>query len=72
MMRPSDYLKKGFDGKMPQFARVNPHQPYFFEHSLWIKPYVGGFYAKKYLGLELTQVEVEDRFDELLAIEQAV
>lgn len=50
-------------------GKVNPETPYFFEHSEWIKPYVAGFYAHKYLGLSLTREEVEARLDELLSIE---
>lgn len=51
-------------------GRVNPDQPYMFEHSDWIKPYVAGFYARKHLGLDLTRAEVEARMDELLRLEQ--
>jgi 5-methylcytosine-specific restriction endonuclease McrA len=53
-------------------ARVNPDIPYFLEHSAWAKPYVAGFYAKKYLKLDLTRDEVMARLDELLALERAV
>lgn len=50
-------------------GKVNPETPYFFEHSEWLKPYVAGFYARKYLGLTLTREEVSARLTELLAIE---
>ena len=40
-------------------GRVNPEQPYMFEHSEWFKPYVAGFYAWKYRGLELDRDETE-------------
>ena len=50
-------------------VRVNPDQPYMFEHSAWLRPYVAGFYAKKYEGLDLTRDEVMARLDELLAHE---
>lgn len=50
-------------------GKVNPETPYFFPHSEWIKPYVAGFYAKKYLGLDLTREETMARLDELLAHE---
>ena len=50
-------------------TRVNPDIPYFLEHSEWAKPYVAGFYAKKYLGQELTRAETEGRLDELLKLE---
>ncbi len=51
-------------------GRVNPNQPYMFEHSDWFKPYVCGFYAKKYLGQEISREEVMERMDELLKLEQ--
>lgn len=53
-------------------ARVNPDQPWMFEHSAWLKPYVAGFYAHKYLGLSLTRDEVNARLEELLALERLV
>lgn len=51
-------------------TRVNPHQPYMFEHSAWLRPYVAGFYAFKYRNLQLTRHEVEDRLESLLALER--
>ena len=51
-------------------GRVVPDIPYFLEHSEWAKPYVAGFYAKKYLGQDLTRDEVNARLDELLALER--
>lgn len=51
-------------------GRVNPDQPYFLEHSTWFMPYVGGFYAAKYLDQQLTRAQVEVRLDELLALEK--
>lgn len=51
-------------------SRVNPEQPYMLEHSEWYKPYVAGFYAKKYEGLDLTREQVMARLDELLAYER--
>jgi 5-methylcytosine-specific restriction endonuclease McrA len=53
-------------------ARVNPEQPYMFEHSDWLKPYVAGFYASKYLGKDLPRMEVVSRQDELLGLERLV
>ncbi len=50
-------------------AKVNPHQPYMFEHSEWFKPYVCGFYAKKYLKQEISRDEAMERMDELLKLE---
>lgn len=52
-------------------GRVNPETPYFLEHSEWYKPYVAGFYAMKYLKLDLTREEVTARQEELLALERA-
>ena len=53
-------------------ARVNPEQAFFADHSEWIKPYVAGFYASKYLGEELKRDEVEERLEELLNLELAI
>jgi hypothetical protein len=53
-------------------ANVDPEQPYFFEHADWFKPYVAGFYAKKYEGKNLARKEVMERLDELLAYELRV
>lgn len=51
-------------------ARVDPEQPYMYEHNEWLKPYVAGFYARKYLEEDLTREEVMARLDELLKLEQ--
>lgn len=51
-------------------GRVDPKRPYFLEHSDWCKPYAAGFYAFKYLGLQLTRKETMARLDELLALER--
>lgn len=48
---------------------VDPDIPYFLEHSPWLKPYVAGWYAKKYLGETLTREEVDARLHELLSLE---
>jgi hypothetical protein len=53
-------------------GKVDPEQPYFFEHSEWLKPYVAGFYAKKYEGKNLTREQVESRMADLLAYELRV
>lgn len=44
--------------------RVWPH-----EHSDWFRPYVAGYYARRYLGEEVTRAEAELRMDELLGLE---
>lgn len=51
-------------------GNVNPQTPYFLEHSDWFKPYVAGFYAKKYEGRNITREEAIARMDELLAKER--
>lgn len=53
-------------------GRVVMDQPFVFEHSPWFKPYVAGFYAWKYLHEDLTREQVEDRINELLALERVV
>lgn len=50
-------------------GKVDPEIPYFLEHSAWAKPYVAGFYAKKYEGRDITREEAMARLDELLAYE---
>jgi hypothetical protein len=51
-------------------AYVNPDLPYFLEHSVWAKPYIAGFYAKKYLKKDLSREAVEACLDTLLALER--
>lgn len=50
-------------------GKVDPRVPWFLEHSDWFKPYVAGFYAKKYEGKDITREEAMERLDELLAYE---
>jgi len=50
-------------------SRVRMDRPWPFEHSEWFQPYVAGFYAKKYLRLDLSREETMARLDELLALE---
>jgi hypothetical protein len=51
-------------------TRLNPELTYFLEHSAWAKPYVAGFYAKKYEGKLITRDEAVARMDELLRYER--
>jgi len=51
-------------------AKVDPNQPWMFEHSAWLKPYVAGFYAWKYDGRQITIEEAIARQDELLSHER--
>lgn len=51
-------------------GRVNPEITYFLEHSEWAKPYIAGFYAKKYECRLIDREEATARLDELLAHER--
>jgi hypothetical protein len=52
-------------------ARVNLDRPWvMMQHSEWFRVFAAGFYACKYLGLELTREETEIRLDELLQLER--
>lgn len=51
--------------------RVKMSQIYPWEHSDWFKPYAAGYYAWVYLGEELDRQAVDERLDELLALEAA-
>jgi len=54
-------------------ARVVLDRPWvMLPHRDWFKPYVAGWYAARYLGLDLDRAEVEARLDELLAVERTV
>ena len=50
-------------------GKVVMDRMWFLEHSEWFKPFAAGYYAYKYLGLQLSREEVEDRLEELLALE---
>lgn len=50
-------------------GKVRMDRPWIFEHSDWFKPYVAGYYASRYLGVELTRDETEARLEELLGLE---
>ena len=50
-------------------GKVYMERPWLREHSAWFKPYVAGFYAWHYLGLELTREEAMARLEELLDLE---
>ena len=41
-------------------AKVDPETPYLWEHSTWFKPYVAGFYAFYYGGVELPDLRAAD------------
>lgn len=40
-----------------------------YEHTTWFQPYVAGFYAHRYRGVDVTREEAEQRLDEFLALE---
>lgn len=51
-------------------SRIEMDRPWVMTaHSAWFRPYVAGFYAFKYLGQDLSRAEVDERIDELLALE---
>lgn len=54
-------------------GRVRLERPWVLgEHSRWFRPYVAGWYAWRYLGLELSREQVEVALDALLAVERRV
>lgn len=51
-------------------GKVDLERPWVLDHSEWFQPYVAGYYAAKYLGLELTRAEVESNLDYYLSLER--
>lgn len=51
-------------------GRVVIERAFILEHSDWFKPHAAGFYATKYLGLDLDRDEALARMDELLGLER--
>jgi hypothetical protein len=51
-------------------GRVRMDRRWLHEHSLWFRPYVAGYYALVYGGEELSRAQVDERLDELLALEE--
>lgn len=51
-------------------GKVYMERPYDREHRPWFKPHAAGFYAVKYLGIDLNRTTTMARLDELLALEQ--
>lgn len=51
-------------------AKIEMDRPWLLPHSEWFEPYVAGFYAHKYLGLQLTQGEVNEGLEALLILER--
>lgn len=51
--------------------RVVLERPWvFLDHTEWFKPYVGGYYAHRYLDLAVTREQVEDLLPFFVAIER--
>jgi hypothetical protein len=52
-------------------ARVDLHRPWvMLEHTPWFRPYVAGYYASKYAGLDLSREQVEQDITRYLALER--
>lgn len=51
-------------------ARVVMEDRYILEHADWFKVYAAGYYAREYLGEDLTREQTMDRIGELLALER--
>lgn len=51
-------------------ARVIPERPWLFSHSPWFVPYVCGFYAWYYGGVEITRDEADATPEKWLAMGQ--
>lgn len=49
-------------------GKVDLDKPWPWEHSAWFKPYVAGWYALKYLCLDLSREETVARLDALLEL----
>lgn len=51
-------------------AKVIPERPWLLEHTPWFLPFVCGFYARYYGGLDITRAEAEATPDRWLALGQ--
>jgi len=51
-------------------GKVRMERRWLHEHSEWFKPYVAGYYAWTLLGEDLDRGQVEQRLEELLALEE--
>lgn len=51
-------------------ARVIPERPWLWEHTAWFRPYVAGFYAWYYGGLDITRQEAERHAERYLTLGQ--
>lgn len=53
-------------------AKVVLARPWLLEHSEWFKPYVGGWAAWFYLGLDLSRAQVEANLDYYANLQRAM
>lgn len=53
-------------------GKVIMQRPWILPHSLWFRPYCGGFFAFKYLGLDLTYDEVMADLDFYASLEMTI
>ena len=51
-------------------ALVIPERPWLFEHSEWMRPYVAGYYAYAFGGLEISRDETERDIERFIAMGQ--
>lgn len=51
-------------------GRVSPERPYLFDHTPWFVPYVCGFYAKYYGGVDITREQADADPERWLAMGQ--
>jgi hypothetical protein len=51
-------------------AKVIPERAYLWEHADWFKPYVAGFYASFYGGIQITREQAVAELDRWLALGQ--
>jgi hypothetical protein len=52
-------------------AKVDLARPWVMtDHSAWFRPFVAGWYARRYEGKNLTRAEVEANLDRLLELER--
>lgn len=49
-------------------GKVKMHRPWPWPHTDWMRPYVAGFYAWKYEGVDLSRADTMARLDELLLL----
>ena len=53
-------------------AKVILERPWLLEHSEWFKPYVGGWAAWSYLGLELSREQVMEKLEYYAGLQKEI